>query len=212
MNIHSLYHKLFRLGGFRRRRMQMFLQKFAPTETTRILDVGGTASTWVDLADYGQVTLMNLDRSHDRSDYPPNIKYLYGDALEIPFEAGEFEIAFSNSVIEHVGTFENQRQFAREITRVCHGVWVQTPAREFFLEPHLLTPFIHWFPVSWQEKMLRNLTIWGWLVRPDRQRVRDFLDEVRLLTRKEMQQLFPDCEIVVERWMGMPKSYVACRL
>ena len=118
---------------------------------------------------------------------------------------------FSNSVIEHVGTWQRQQAFAAEVRRVGRGLWIQTPARGFFIEPHLLTPFIHWLPRRWQRRLLRNFTLRGWIDRPGPAEVDAFLDEVRLLTLAEMRTLFPDCTILREQFCGMTKSYVAVR-
>ena len=84
----------------------------------------------------------------------------------LPYRPGAFDIAFSNSVIEHVGSFEEQTRFAEQLRRVATGVWVQTPARGFPLETHLLMPLIHYLPLRWQTRLVRNLTVWGWLTRP----------------------------------------------
>ena len=46
---------------------------------------------------------------------------------------------------------------------------------------------------------------------PTRQQVEAFLAEVRLLTFREMQTLFPDCQILRERLFGLTKSYIAVR-
>ncbi|WP_255695553.1 methyltransferase domain-containing protein [Rhodohalobacter sp. 614A] len=55
-------------------------------------------------------------------------QYVQGDALDMHmFEDKSFDVVFSNSVIEHVGSFENQRRFADEVRRVGKAYWVQTP-------------------------------------------------------------------------------------
>jgi hypothetical protein len=43
------------------------------------------------------------------------------------------------------------------------------------------------------------------------QEVAQFLDEVRLVTFYEMQELFPDCTIERERFLGLTKSDIALR-
>jgi hypothetical protein len=49
----------------------------------------------------------------------------------------------------------------------------------------------------------------GWI---DPHNVRQIARTTRLLTRGEMHDLFPDCEIVTERLFGLlPKSYIAIR-
>ncbi len=189
--------------------MQLFASVMKPGPATTILDAGGTLGNWKYLQTPSRITLLNRDAMHAEVEYPANIKFQKGDALRMPHGDGSFDIAFSNSLIEHVHTWENQQRFAAEIRRVGKRVWVQTPAREFFLEPHLIAPFIHWLPLSWQRRLVRPVTPWGWLQRPTPGQVEDFLREVRLLSFQEMQQLFPDCHIHKERWLGMTKAYIA---
>jgi hypothetical protein len=123
-----------------------------------------------------------------------------------------YDIGFSNSVIEHVGSWEQQRQFASEIRRVAKSLWVQTPAYECPIEPHYMTPLIHYFPRSFQRKILRWGTLWGWIERPTQDQVEFMVETTRLLRKPEMRQLFPDCEIVTERMLWIiPKSYIAIR-
>ncbi len=59
--------------------------------------------------------------------------------------------------------------------------------------------------------MLRNWTVWGWLVRPSNEQVEDALDEIRLLSHHEMLVLFSECAIERERFFGLTKSYIAVR-
>jgi len=58
---------------------------------------------------------------------------------------------------------------------------------------------------------MKNFTIWGLITRPSKDYIMNFLKERRLLTKKEFIELFPDCEIMVERFLFMPKSYIAIR-
>ena len=61
-----------------------------------------------------------------------------GDATDLsPFKDKSFDIVHSNSVIEHLYNFENQKKMASEIMRVGQKHIVQTPNKYFFLEPHL---------------------------------------------------------------------------
>ena len=123
-----------------------------------------------------------------------------------------YDIGFSNSVIEHVGSWERQRQFASELRRVARDLWVQTPAYECPLEPHFMAPFIHYFPRPAQKKMARWCTLWGWIERPSREQINFMVETTRLLRKSEMKQLFPDCEILTERLLWIiPKSYIAIR-
>jgi hypothetical protein len=38
------------------------------------------------------------------------------------------------------------------------------------------------------------------------------VDEINLLDKPEVEQLFPDAKIICEKWCGMTKSIIACKL
>lgn len=214
MSIHRLYAAVS--PHLRRRRMRQFMTRIAPRAGERILDVGGTSWIWDELSVPSAITLLNTvppegpppARSDGRRG---EFHFAQGDGCALPYAEREFDVVFSNSVIEHVGTWERQQRFAAEARRVGRRLWIQTPAREFFIEPHLVAPFIHWLPRAAQRRLMRNFTLRGWLERPDARAVEAFLEEVRLLTFSEMQALFPDCTIRRERFLGLTKSYIAVR-
>lgn len=209
MNIHSLYKII--LPIFRRKRMAIFQQIFKPDQNTRILDVGGMLLNWKLIGCTSPITLLNIKYYQEKKTAPPNFTYVIGDATAMEFPDNSFDLAYSNSVIEHVGTFERQKKFAKEISRVAKKLWVQTPSKWFFIEPHLLTPFVHWLPRRWQAKLLRHFTVWGILQKPTPEKVQGFFDEIRLLDYREFSELFPDCEIRKEKFLFMTKSYIAIR-
>jgi hypothetical protein len=210
MNVHSIYKIILPL--FRKRRMQKLIKVFVPKEQTKILDIGGTPMNWLLINCQCRITLLNLQNPENMVSLPRNFSRVVGDGTRLDYSDQEFDICFSNSVIEHLGTFENQMLFAKEACRVGRQIWVQTPASSFFFEPHLLTPFIHYFPKKIQEKLLCKFTLWGLITRPSQKKVKNFLAEVRLLTYDEMVQLFPDCEIRIERFLGFAKAYIAVRV
>ena len=118
--------------------MREFVARFGVSEETRILDVGGTPANWLLTDVRPRVTLLNMPRGQERDE--ASFTFVSGDGCQLPFRDQSFEIVFSNSVIEHVGTPDQQRRFAHEIQRVGRRYWVQTPNRRFPVEPHLLTP------------------------------------------------------------------------
>jgi hypothetical protein len=209
MDVHRFYGALMR--GFRMRRMRRFAAEFRPGPRTRILDVGGSAFNWELAGIEAQVTLLNLTPPHHTPRRPEQFRDVRASGTALPYAEGAFDVAFSNSVIEHVGPLAEQERFARELRRVATGLWVQTPARSFPLETHLLTPGFHFLPRSWQARLVRRFTLWGWLARPSAEQARRFVEQTRLLGYGEMRRLFPDCEIRRERFLGLTKAFVAVR-
>jgi hypothetical protein len=196
---------------FRQRRMREFAELFKITESSRILDVGGTPANWLLLDVRPQVTLLNMPRA--REEAWPGFELVAGDGCCLPFANRSFDIVFSNSVIEHVGAPEAQRRFAAEVQRVGRRYWVQTPDRGFPLEPHLLTPFLHYLPRSWQAPVARRWTVWDAVERPSADRrafyIEHYLKDIRLLGAEEMAELFPGARIRRERTLGLSKSLIA---
>lgn len=202
MNIHDIYRPLLRY--FRRRRMSEFYRLLDITSETRVLDVGGTTFNWRLCSFSPKITYINLiirERAEGN--------WVFGDGCHLPFPDQSFDCLFSNSVIEHLGTYQNQAAFAAECRRVGKRYYIQTPNRGFPIELHLLTPFFHWLPRPLQRRMLRNFTVWGQITRPSHQACESFLAEICLLDKREFQTLFPDARIFQERVGGMVKSLIA---
>lgn len=51
----------------------------------------------------------------------------------------------------------------------------------------------------------------GWITRPDAAARARFLDTTRMLTRTELQTLFPEAEIWTKRFFGLAKGFVAVK-
>jgi len=189
--------------------MQKFSEIFRPTQDTRILDVGGTPEFWIQVPIKSRITILNPHILPDGQKYRDRYELVVGDGCKLDYSDKEYDIVFSNSVIEHVGSKERQMEFAREVVRVGRGYWVQTPARIFPIEPHLLALFTHWVPRTQQKYLVRYFTIWGLVTKPSYMRVEEFLRGIRLINYREIRGFFPDSTIIVERWMSLPKAYIA---
>ncbi|HEY5298470.1 MAG TPA: methyltransferase domain-containing protein [Verrucomicrobiae bacterium] len=211
--IYSIYDQIFKI--WRKKRFKLFLEYVKPSAADNLLDVGGYPGSWTSQPQsVRQIDTLNVHGvSWKATDFPRHhIKILVGDGCSLIMPDKSYDIGFSNSVIEHVGSWDRQQQFAAEIRRVAKALWVQTPAYECPIEPHYLTPFIHYFPRSFQKKILRRFTVWGWLQRPTTAQINEMVKTTRLLRKSEMLELFPDCEIITERLFGvLPKSYIAFR-
>jgi hypothetical protein len=212
-NINELYAKIFKV--WRRKRFNIFLNKISPTTEMSLLDVGGYPGNWtqykpvvkcLDILNIHPIELAKADCSHY------NMRAMIGDGCKLDLPNNAYDIVFSNSVIEHVGSYENQKAFASEVRRAGKSLWIQTPAYECLIEPHYLAPFIHWLPKKWQKKLIRNFTIRGLLDQPTSVEVDNMVETTRLISFKEFKNLFPDCEILIEKMLFIiPKSYIAIR-
>jgi hypothetical protein len=80
----------------------------------------------------------------------------------LPFEDGQFDIAVSNAVIEHVGGAAQQRLFVGELARVARRVFLTAPNALFPVEHHTAIPFAHWWRPSF-EVACRALRKQEWL-------------------------------------------------
>jgi SAM-dependent methyltransferase len=177
----------------------------------RILDVGGLEGFWERtglLDDPGvHVVLLNLTAPRPKR---PNVVAVVGDARQpFCFKDQQFDIVFSNSVIEHLADWPHQQNMAREILRVGRRYFVQTPNRNFPIEPHFALPFFQFLPLTWRVWLIRHFNISWYKRMPDPSKAFAFMRVFRLLTRGEMRQLFPNATLFEEKILGLTKSFVA---
>lgn len=178
-----------------------------------ILDVGGRQTVWetVKLVDQPDVniTILNLEQEECRH---ANVHSVVGDARDMRgFRDCQFDIVYSNSVIEHVGAIDQMARMASEVRRVGRRYFVQTPYRYFPVEPHFVFPMFQFLPLSIRTLMVQNFNL-GWIARqPDRKQAANEVSSINLLSRRELQSLFPDGQMVEERLLGLTKSLIVKR-
>jgi hypothetical protein len=203
--------------ALRNKRFQVFErlvnQNFPENKVIRLLDVGGASYFWKDkdLVKSGrlQITLLNLQ---PELDLPYGIESVVGDATDLSqFEDNHFDLVFSNSVIEHLYTWENQQKMARECKRVCKKYFIQTPNKHFFIEAHYVIPFIQYMPKRLTYSILTKTKL-SRMRKWETGDATQYLNEIRLINKKEMKKLFPDAKIYKEKMLGMTKSFTAHNL
>jgi hypothetical protein len=181
-----------------------------------VVDVGGDREYW-DI--FGQsylrsrnvtIVLANL-KFEGESDAGDGIfRYVGADARALSrFEGKQFDISHSNSLIEHVGSWKDKKSAADETRRIAHSYYVQTPNYWFPIEPHFLVPGFQFLPKPARIALLRKKG-WGWVGRAESYSdAAELVEGCDLLSTTEMRTLFPDAEIIRERFMLLTKSLIA---
>jgi hypothetical protein len=209
----QFYRFLWR--AWKERRFQRFITTIKPRAEEHLLDIGGYPFNWFRRGSvFKNVDVLNIKLAlhHNAPPNTPSLKTIEGDARKLPFPDKTYDIIFSNSVIEHVGTLSDQQAFAAEARRVGKKLWIQTPAKECPIEPHYLGLFIHWLPHKWHVFLARWTSVRGITGSANRADLKSIASSTRLLSKKEMKELFPDCKIWTERiFVILPKSHVAIR-
>jgi len=196
---------------FRLRRFHVFtslVEKNKTEKITQILDVGGTEDFW-DTMNYPgdeniHITLLNLSAAPVKNTKFTSVK---GDACDLSeFKDNQFDIVFSNSVIEHLFTKENQQKMASEVRRVGKNYYIQTPNLYFPIEAHWQFPFYQFLPFKLKVWMTQHLNLGHFKKTKDKQAAITRVNEVQLLTEKEMKILFPEARVFREYFLGLVKS------
>ena len=200
---------------FRERRFGFFLsllKRVRSTKPIRILDVGGTEVFWKRMKFSHRdvhITLLNREKEPVKSE---RFSCLQGDACDLSvFNDKEYEVVFSNSVIEHLCATENQVKMAREVRRVGKNYFVQTPNYYFPLEPHWMFPFFQFLPLSARVSLTMNLNLGHYNKATSVEEAYSRVNEVKLLTENKMKAVFPDGKVYREKFFGMVKSITMYR-
>ncbi|MFO1173122.1 MAG: class I SAM-dependent methyltransferase [Hyphomicrobiaceae bacterium] len=180
----------------------------------RILDVGGTERYW-DIAgdllrhpgvevDLVNIEAMPVTRSAFRS--------FAGDAADLSgLDDMSYDLVHSNSVIEHVGTWDRMMKMAENVRRLAPRYYVQTPNFWFPLEPHFRAPFFHWLPEQLRYRVFMNMRLGFRGQAPSVDAAMRSIQGACLLDQRQMRALFPDAQIKRERVLGLTKSWMAVR-
>jgi hypothetical protein len=204
---------------FRRARFARFLKIVAGIKQERdgpiaLLDVGGMRAYWESMRDLWQrydlqITMINLDVAPEND---AEFRIRPGNACAMPeYADASFDIVHSNSVIEHVGHWPQMMAMAQEVRRVGRHYYLQTPNFWFPYEPHYRTLFFQMYPESIRAAMLmrKRRGFRGPMANLD-EAMRNIQD-VNLLTARQMQTLFPDATLEKERVLGLAKSLIVWR-
>lgn len=195
----------------RARRWEWFERAFPDADSMSVLDLGGTVETWMRApVRPARVHVVNLEKPNGAA--PDWLTAEQGDACELPahVRAGEYDLVFSNSVLEHVGGHQRRARFAEAVHELALRHWVQTPYRYFPVEPHFLFPGYQFLPLAARVRIVRR---WPLLHSPpgDRSSALRIALGVELLSRTEMAHYFPHSDIREERIGGLVKSLIAVR-
>jgi SAM-dependent methyltransferase len=144
---------------------RLFLDLMQPTPESRVLDIGVTdalESRSINLLEQvypyrGRLTCVGIVEGDAIERMYPGVRYLPVTPGEpLPFPDLQFDIVYSNAVLEHVGARERQREFVREACRVGKRVFLAVPNRLFPVEVHTVLPFLHWMPKPWFRALLSH--------------------------------------------------------
>lgn len=182
-----------------------------------VLDVGGTVAWWRLALESREtpgltITLLNVEPAELSPGESFGVfKSESGDGCDLSeHPSGSFDFVYSNSVIEHAGSFMRRAQMAAEISRLGrYGYLVQAPSHGFPLDPHSGLPLFHRLPTRWRAALIGRFTIRYYPGSDDRHENLVVADSTLMPTYNEMCSLFPEAEVEVERLLGMSKSFTA---
>ena len=193
--------------GARRRMYDRVMTLAHPTRETRILDVGTTPDLDLPYNNFFERWYPHLDRvtacsTEDCSTLETSFKGLSFRRIVddcLPFDDGEFDLAVSFAVLEHVGSEESQRRFVAELARVSRRFIMYTPYRFYPIEMHTFLPLTHWLPAASYRKLWRRMGLKFWS------------DErnLNLVSRRDVRRLLPakgDGRIGLMWTLGLPSN------
>jgi hypothetical protein len=203
---------------FRRKRFAQFrkiLDEVCNAQgVARIIDIGGVSDYWEELRDLWsdlplEITLANLQSEKSQVQAPYSYCHLSATDLS-PFADNSFDIVHSNSVIEHLGRWPAMVQMVGEVRRLAPRFYVQTPNFSFPYEPHYRSLFMHWYPEQVRASMILKKRR-GFIGADTYDQAMLEVQEINLLSMRQMKALFPDAAIHREKFGFFTKSLIAIK-
>jgi len=194
----------------RQRRWRMFAELFPDIHELRVLDLGGTASTWLHAPVRPREVVAVNHAPAETADHGW-LRVIAGDATALPVDVvGDgFDLVYSNSVIEHVGGHAARAAFADAVRRSAPRYWVQTPYRYFPVEPHWMCPGFQFLPTAAKVYVSQRWPTGYHRAPPDK--TLGAVLAVELLDATTMRHHFPEASLVREKVAGLTKSLIAVR-
>lgn len=199
----------------RLRRWERFTTIFPDIADMKVLDVGGTAESWLRApVRPGHVVVLNLtEPGVSGEDWLTPVTGDACDARGALEDAGApvaYDLVFSNSLLEHVGGHAQRSRLAEQIRQAAPRHWVQTPYRYFPIEPHWLFPGMQFLPMALRARIAER---WPLVHTRPASRAEAMADVqwTELVGMTEMGAYFPGSEILKERVLGLTKSMIAVR-
>lgn len=196
---------------FRRKRFKLFLETIKTmNKPVKILDIGGTYNYWKNMnINFNDVHIVLLNLDKQVVDHP-SFSSVIGDATNLKeYGDNSFDIVYSNSVLEHLFTADNQNKMANEVRRVGKIYMIQTPNKWFPIEPHYLFPFFQFFPKKVKIYLTYKFALGNYRKASSLAHALRRVEEVKLLSYKELKRLFPDGKIWKEKIFFFSKSFIA---
>jgi len=195
----------------RSRRWTWLVDTFPDLAAMSVLDLGGSDESWRRAPVRPKhVHIVNLEEQP--GEVPEWAEVDHGDACELPdrIRSRHYDLAFSNSVIEHVGGHERRMRFADAARNLADAYWVQTPYRYFPIEPHWVAPGMQFTPIAVRRRLAHRWPLVHTRPRDAAEALEGVL-WVELLDRTQMRYYFPDAALRGERFVGLTKSLIAVR-
>lgn len=144
------------------RKYNIFKSSIGFTEQTRILDVGFSDAEYSTTDNFLErnypypqnITALGIDTPKEFTKRYPLVKVVTYDGNVFPFEKDSFDICWSNAVLEHVGDFEKQLDFIKEIKKASLRSFITTPNKYFPFEVHTGILLLHFLPKKMFDKYL----------------------------------------------------------
>ncbi|MEP7146042.1 MAG: class I SAM-dependent methyltransferase [bacterium] len=197
----------------RKKRLEFFKQFTDKLDKPlNILDVGGSDYHWrnsdfINNKNY-HITIVNTELQNLKD--IRNLCFLKRDAEDLGFfDNQEYDIVYSNSLLEHLNTFDRQMIASDEMRRIGRHYFVQTPNYYFPVEPHFLFPFFQYLPDSVKTKLIMKNNLGWYNKETDVLKAKEIAGSIRLLKKDELKILFPDANFYTEKYFFMNKSFIA---